>query len=128
MVERREFFKGKPMEKGLFESVDESFGVPRPALPSCIEFRRKVNSWFSFPYSYLVAVEFAVNGSEADTTPHVTAYFSGYAVRLFGSNLLGIYNGIRGGTLAAVAEMDQAEIMEAEETAPIVELIEIAEA
>lgn len=132
MIERRQFFDSKPEETGALESTDYvHMGRIRPSGPSAIEFRRKARSWFSFPYSYLVAVEYAPNGADSERDeeqkPHVAAYFSGHKVRIFGSNLIGIYHGIRGGTLESVAEMDQSEVMAAEDGSCIVDAIWIEE-
>lgn len=127
MVKKVDMFGGA-QTPGKLESTDEAW-LPKGISTgsTAIEFRRKARSWFSFPYSYLTAVEYAPNGTEATVEPHIAVQFSGHRVIVRGHNLASLYEQIRQCALPRLAEMDRSEIMAQGEAAAVVESIEIEE-
>ncbi|MCP5057128.1 MAG: hypothetical protein GY937_10440 [bacterium] len=107
-----------------FESVNEAVFKQSPlaisdGLPRALEFRRKAESWFSFPYHCLMNVEYH---------PHerLTLTFSTHKVVLTGRNLESLYDGIRSQTRGRVEEMDRATQFATDEDEPEVHEIEVA--
>ncbi|MEM7408866.1 MAG: hypothetical protein AAF430_01360 [Myxococcota bacterium] len=117
LFERRSRKPVGPMEPasqppGPMESVDEALferlQLPIKELPRQLEFRRKTESWFSFPYHCLMGVEYF---------PHdrIVLTFTTHRVAVVGRNLERLYRGIRQQTADTVEEMDRATALATDE-------------
>ena len=115
----------KPPEPGRLESVQEAIfeRLPVPIsdpLPRALEFRRKTESWFSFPYHCLMNVEYF---------PHdrLVLTFSTHRVAVSGRNLRKIYQAILKQSCERVEEMDRATRMATAEEEAEIHAIDVAD-
>lgn len=116
---------GNPEKRGLFESVEESILARSPlpiadALPRAIEFQRKTESWFSFPYHCLMNIEYR---------PHdrITLGFSTHRVAIKGRSLEAVYEGLRTQSYERITESDRADALASVGSDAEVQSIEINE-
>ena len=123
MDKRDSFRRHAQRGPGAFESVNDATFRQSPipisdGLPRSLEFRRKSESWFSFPYHCLMNVEYH---------PHdrLTLSFSTHRVVLKGRNLETVYEQIRAQSCARVEEMDRATQFATSEDDPEIATIEV---
>lgn len=100
-----------PEAPGRFDSVNEAVfeRAPLPILdplPRLLEFQRKAESWFGFPYHCLMNLEYE---------PHerIVLTFSTHEVAILGRNLKSLYDEIVSQRCPAVIEMDRATALAA---------------
>jgi len=109
---------------GFFESVNSSMFPIAPVRISngfaqSIEFRRKTESWLSFPYHTLISCEYH---------PHscIEIAFPTYRVKITGRNLQRLYDEIRLQQRSAIEEDLRSDQSTLDDSAPVVEFIEVA--
>lgn len=95
-----------PAAAGALDSVTDAIfeRAPMPVfdpLPRMLEFQRKAESWFSFPYHCLMNVEYR---------PHdqLVLTFSTHEVLVLGRNLKALYEDILNQRRGSIVEMDRA--------------------
>jgi hypothetical protein len=110
---------------GPFDSVAESLfeRVPLPImdpLPRVLEFQRKTDSWFGFPYHCLMNLQYRPHD-------HLILTFSTHEVVVLGRNLKRLYEDVVSQKCASIVEMDRATALATSDDAFEVHRIQVEE-